>query len=103
MADHLDPGDKNLQEAPLDQGDPQNEPNPLLFNISLQIRYLLNRQIDCKYLQKYIFRKMGEMLVSSLCVYGQPGRAISHTPPTIPSLVELSVTCVMCEKGKKYC
>ena len=28
MADHLDPGDKNLQEAPLDQGDPQNEPNP---------------------------------------------------------------------------
>ena len=46
---------------------------------------------------------MGEMLVSSLCVYGQPGRAISHTPPTIPSLVELSVTCVMCKKGKKYC
>ena len=28
MADHLDPGDENLQEAPLDQGDPQNEPNP---------------------------------------------------------------------------
>ena len=34
MADHLDPGDKNLQEAPLDQGDPQNEPNPPCYSTS---------------------------------------------------------------------
>ena len=87
MADHLDPGDKNLQEAPLDQGDPQNEPNPPVIQLQPA------NQIPSEQANR----------VSSLCVYGQPGRAISHTPPTIPSLVELSVTCVMCKKGKKYC